>query len=222
MGKSSSSKLDTSVLTKNTPQSMNNNLNVFGSVGSKWNPNTQSVDSSMNLSDPLKQGLSNAWGQYNNLDQRLGSAGQQAVDANYAPMQRKVEQQMGDYFAGLGASGRRNSKGIDAFARMGSELADNSAKSMYDMQNQARNQSLSELGQQYNAFLNPSMQMMGMAGQGSSQLASGQQQLGQQLMQAQMQQAQMDAQEKQQRKAAIGSGVGSVLGLGTKMIGGGM
>lgn len=226
MGKSSKPKkvkIDTSGLVNNTPDAFSADYGMFGSTNSTWDPKTKTVRTGMTLSEPIQSGLNNAFSRIQNFDTRAAEAQQNAVNTYIKPFQTEMEAQIGDYFSGLGRSGRNNSRGVDAFARVSDELANKQASRLYELGNQARQSLMREDQQMYNAYMQPAQMTFNAAQGGGQAMANARQNLGQGLMNAEMTRAQLQAQQDaaaaQSNKSSKQQLLGAGLGFGASALG---
>lgn len=225
-----SAKIDTTPLLlaqayaqNNTPDAIKSNLGVLGSTNTFWDAGSKTFKSELKANPMLDLGVNRTLASYLAMPQIANKSAEQAYNAYFDPIQRETAKQVGDYFSSMPSSARRNSRGIDTFARVSDELAENQSKRLYELGNQARNQTLQELSQQYNAFMSPyqnlasqSQNQLGSLQQAKQNLNSNMMSSANSLMDANRAQAQMNA-NKTSPWATLG---GALLNAGTSFLGG--
>ena len=197
---------------QNTPDAIKSNLGILGKTNTFWDPNSKTYQSELQANPLLDIGVTRSLQSYLAMPQIANKAAEQAYNTYYDPIQREQQKLTGDYFSSMPSSARSNSRGIDSFARVSDELAENQSKKLYELGNQARNQTLNELSQQYNAFMNPYQNLASQSQNSLGNLQSARQsamndQIGltNSLMSANSQNAQMRANKQSPLNAILGT-----------------
>ena len=198
------------VVERNSPNSILASLGILGSGSVNWDPKTKEVTNQVDFGQPLGQALDNSINRLGRYDQDAAARAQQAYDANYLPMQQAVGSQLGNMFAGMGQSGRRNSMGTNILAQYGSAQANEIARVINQLQQQARSEVMGENTNLLNQALAAAAPILRQTdGMQMGQMRSGTaNQMGNMVQQAQM----FNAQQAQQGMAGIGGLLGTLVG----------
>ena len=212
-GKESRDKQEKAI-TQNAINSFSAGYGSLGSTSNVWNPITQQIETKATFGKPIEDLYNTSLGKISNFDTLAGNEENRVNSLYQDPLRRQMQAQMGNYFAGMGRSGRNSSRGIDAFSRTGQELSDLYATKKYELGQQARRNLQGEIGWQNQSAWTPMSAIMGSADRYAGQLASARQETSRQLSDMYDKQAQADA----QKGSEFGQLVGGVVGLGSQFI----
>ena len=222
MGKKSKAppKVDTSsstkYLEKYTPTSYRTDLGPLGGTSARFDPNTKRVTTGLDLDPRVSQMVSDALGGIEGIEGGIQAAGQEAYDANYAPIQRETQNTLRNLYMGGGGSNVRNSRVEDIMARSADQLAEQQGRRLFDVRRGGERDYLTEAAQLYNMRMNPYQMVLGQASPLTSLVGSGVSGAGRAgagiLSSAAGQSAQMQQQTNRDRMSGLGSLIGTGLG----------
>lgn len=166
--------------------------------------------------------FTNTLNRYGNYDQAANQRETQAREAYFKPFQVEMQNQMRDFYGGLGQAGRNNSRGQFAQAALAQNLADNYGRQLYDIGNQARQSVLSE----NQALFNPAFSVLNQIAGIDQGRANYRSQLADRIANINSGSASnisglasTQAQMQNQQAAQQQSGIGSLIGGGISLAG---
>ncbi len=213
-----SAKVDTSgaekAIERNTPKAYYSNLGALGTTRADFNKKTGQVSSKMDVNPLVNKALIQSLRGVANLGDLQKQRVQEYTKGAIEPFQYTAKENLENMFGRLGKGGRANSQGQNALATYAADQARNQGQQLVGLQEQARQNVLSQLGAQQSLAMTPYQTVLSqLSGQGQ-QLGSGMQQAGQSLANIQAQAALANQQAALQKQQSKGSGAGQLVGAG--------
>lgn len=210
-----------------TPTDFRSSFGALGEASASFDPGSSTVTNQANPSSSLDRALKETSERLANFEQE----GQQAADRareNFAePLARQAQAQVGDLFANLGRSGRRNSAAQRQLAQFAEGESAEASESLFKLAQEARQQRLQELMNRQGAALDPQLSLFKAANNLGSQAASAAQARQQLLgsgaeasLSSSQQIADLMAQQEAQRARQRNSKQSSLLGSAFDIAGG--